>query len=92
MKLLSFLPYLIVFVILAGYLYFRMGTAARTARRKEGSTLWHARGRARRKLRIARDWDSLGDRARERDGADEPQGGKKGASGPDTDPDQKQDD
>ena len=91
MKLLTFLPYLIVFVILAGYLYFRMGTAARTARRREGSTLWHDRGRARRKLRIARGWDSLGDHARERNGANEPNDGKKSGPPSGSVPDQKRD-
>jgi hypothetical protein len=54
------LPYLLLFAAVSGYLYFRMGTVTRTPRRRVGSSRWHERGRASRRLRIQRDWDELG--------------------------------
>jgi hypothetical protein len=60
----SFVPYLLIFVAFAGYLYFRIQTAMRAPRRPTGVAQWHERGRARRRLRISRDWDELGHHAK----------------------------
>lgn len=74
MSLKSFLPYLIVFIACAAYLLFRMRTSMMAPRRRSGSTLWHERGRAQRRLRISRSWDELGQHEKR----DEPE-----AKGPD---------
>jgi hypothetical protein len=64
MSLRSFLPYLLTFIACVAYLLYRMRTAMMAPRRRGGSTLWHDRGRARRRLRISRTWDELGHRDR----------------------------
>jgi hypothetical protein len=56
----SIVPYLLIFVAFAGYLFFRIQTAMKAPRRPTGLMQWHERGRARRRLRITRDWDELG--------------------------------
>jgi hypothetical protein len=60
MSLRGIVPYLLIFVGLAGYLFFRIQTAMKAPRRPSGSTIWHERGRARRRLRTSRKWDDLG--------------------------------
>jgi hypothetical protein len=56
----SLVPYLLIFVAFAGYLFFRIQTAMKAPRRPTGVMQWHERGRARRRLRVARSWDDLG--------------------------------
>jgi hypothetical protein len=64
MKLLSILPYLLIFAAIAGYLYYRMQTEIKAPRRRPGTTEWHTRGRAKRNLRIKRSWEELGRRGK----------------------------
>jgi len=56
------LPYILVFAALSGYLFYRMKTSEMTSGKSREEDRLRERGRARRRLRISRDWDSLGHR------------------------------
>ena len=62
MSVRGILPYLAVSAALAGYLFFRIQTAKMAPRRPSDDIRGHERGRARRRLRISRTWESLGHR------------------------------
>ncbi len=62
------LPYLLVFAALSGYLFYRMKTAEMTQGRSPEER--PRRGLSgRRRLRISRDWDSLGRREKDKKGS-----------------------
>jgi hypothetical protein len=56
------LPYLAIFAALSGYLFYRMQTGKMPPGKSPEDARPRGLGRARRRLRIARDWDSLGHR------------------------------
>jgi hypothetical protein len=60
----TLLPYLLIFAVLAGYLFYRMRTALMAPHRRSGATQWRDRALKRRRLRISegRSWDDLGHR------------------------------